>query len=584
MSELPLSIQLVAEDQANLSVGDIVSFEVGLGADEAGDFFSGTVEIEEDLDGALIGVQLIALTNGRQESLGASTAKFHRRTGATWIVPSRLRRAGTQMVQVRLLRKVEERPWEDGSPLEQLDTREVTVTAPAGRDALVGAPGPDIGLIPMPTSEPTPPSAPSSEDAQVPSPPLAPAAAEWDLWITSDEHGFSLSGAYSGFDVKEQTASLPMTRPDLWRILEPARKDLNRQSRQYAKTLKAELEAAERRKRATEATQAVAKIGWKLYKQVLFSDLSLDSSDPRARLVRKLGQLEEGSRIIVHNNQLALPWNILYGQPPRPPGVFDKDDLKHFWGYKYRIQEWPRVSDEDRHMKLPVKSLCAWIDPTLGDKSGGDLLKQIANEHRASFESKRHDARGCPTELLPVSIESVDDPAFDPKLEISEAVMREGASHILYFFCHGAGGGTFKKGYMRPELASLKLTTRGEAHRLHSDDLEQWRMAWLRQGLDLEPLVFLNCCESAQFDPWSSHHLVKGFLNHLRARAVVGSSWEVPGPFAHEFAQDLFDRILGDAAEGVGDALYRLRRQYLEQMNPFGLVFTYFGDSLVKVV
>ena len=112
--------------------------------------------------------------------------------------------------------------------------------------------------------------------------------------------------------------------------------------------------------------------------------------------------------------------------------------------------------------------------------------------------------------------------------------------------------------------------------------MKDWAKKWA-DTFEIEPVVFLNCCEAGQMDPFGFGGLVEGFLSFLLAQAVVGCSFEVPGHFAHGFAKRFLAEFLKEDSQSLGDALYGLRRELLEELNPFGLVYAIYGNSGVKL-
>jgi hypothetical protein len=105
----------------------------------------------------------------------------------------------------------------------------------------------------------------------------------------------------------------------------------------------------------------------------------------------------------------------------------------------------------------------------------------------------------------------------------------------------------------------------------------------------LQPLVFLNMCESAEFYPGATDNFVDVFLEH-GAGGVVGTEIPMMTVFGDLMARRFFELYLSadsdkDGTEGqaIGRVLWLLRRQFLDRGNPLAFAYTHYGDATLKL-
>jgi hypothetical protein len=96
------------------------------------------------------------------------------------------------------------------------------------------------------------------------------------------------------------------------------------------------------------------------------------------------------------------------------------------------------------------------------------------------------------------------------------------------------------------------------------------------------PFVLLNICQSEGFTPYMYNELLPHLLGR-GARGAMGTVFDVPAPFAAEFACDFLRRFLS-GGQPAGKLLRGLRREYLEQnKNALGLLYTLYSSGEVVV-
>jgi hypothetical protein len=243
-----------------------------------------------------------------------------------------------------------------------------------------------------------------------------------------------------------------------------------------------------------------------------------------------------------------VPWTLLYGAEPPPPG--EPVDATQFLGLRYRIGY--------RAYSMGVRSrgivngatrahLMYW-----GGRDG-DETWAASQEHGAEL------ARWQPLVL----------PTGNPGKPELQRFLHEPAPRpvgLLYFYCHcTAGGGSdpvLRFGSTNDPADTLGLIDLGT-----------------RQLPD-QPLIFANACDTAAGEPYTPNRLERLFFDR-KCRAFIGTECKVPIRFAARFA-DVFFRFLYGTKFGptsAGEALVQTRRFFwTEYRNIGGLFYSYVND------
>ncbi len=109
------------------------------------------------------------------------------------------------------------------------------------------------------------------------------------------------------------------------------------------------------------------------------------------------------------------------------------------------------------------------------------------------------------------------------------------------------------------------------------DDFDAWGVNW-RQ---MQPLVILNACESADYDPDDYENLLHFFIQR-GAKGAIGTQCEVKELLADAFIMRFFSHFLRQMP--AGEALFAARRQLLyDYLDPRGLVYSLFAAAEVKL-
>jgi hypothetical protein len=146
--------------------------------------------------------------------------------------------------------------------------------------------------------------------------------------------------------------------------------------------------------------------------------------------------------------------------------------------------------------------------------------------------------------------------------------------HLAYFFCHASGG----KG---TSDAALILQAPGSQVK---DSIPWQDFARILKGHQWQPpaLVFLNGCRTVAYSPEALSPFLRVFVDLLGASGMIGTEISVWDVFAAEMAEKFLAEFLN--CEPAGNALLTARRAMLAKGNPFGLIYTLFAWSNLRLV
>lgn len=149
--------------------------------------------------------------------------------------------------------------------------------------------------------------------------------------------------------------------------------------------------------------------------------------------------------------------------------------------------------------------------------------------------------------------------------------LRETASHIVYFYCHGGVEGVARVPYIQVGPMTDPKIAR--------DTLRSARISWSSP----RSLVFINGCHTTDLEPDRAIDLVSGFVETAGASGVIGTEITVFEPLATAFAEHFMRAFLRDGL-AVGEAVRRARLRLLQtELNPLGLVYVPFAVASLKL-
>jgi hypothetical protein len=226
-----------------------------------------------------------------------------------------------------------------------------------------------------------------------------------------------------------------------------------------------------------------------------------------------------------------------------------------FWGFLHQVEQ-------------PLQQ----VTPTPVDQVPGEM--KVCRFDQTSFLMSAHDdavkmaAGVCPdipdaeqhhAELTALSqstrLKLVWEKDRDQVLELLE----QGGHHFYYFYCHGE---------QEENEFKLKLGPSTSPGYITSDNLDPSEIKWPSQP---QPLVILNGCETMALTPELIHDFL-GTLRLLGASGIVGTEIKVWTQLARPFGCLVLRHLLH--GKSVGEAFLEVRRYFMRQYNPLGLVYT----------
>jgi hypothetical protein len=149
---------------------------------------------------------------------------------------------------------------------------------------------------------------------------------------------------------------------------------------------------------------------------------------------------------------------------------------------------------------------------------------------------------------------------------------------LVYFYCHGE-----RQNITDPET----WLGVGKREKITADEFVGWIVTWLhtdkRKVWDaVRPLVFINACHSIAIYPETLVSYLDAFVTTGRAAGVIGTEVKVHQALAMDVAKQFFSLLFGKQ-HSVGSALRAIRFDYLAHGNLFGLAYTPYCWSELKV-
>lgn len=274
--------------------------------------------------------------------------------------------------------------------------------------------------------------------------------------------------------------------------------------------------------------------------------------------------------------QLSIPWELVYERPlhrysseqtrlcsnyhqhgPQAADCPHQNDgyviCPHgFWGYQYIIEQLPgRLSpgQQPKHKQLPQ-----WLRNTLP-------LEMVGIGY-ADFP------------LLPQHWQQLAQLASPTKFHLHKMTRRQpieaflqdnvAKPQIIYFYAHGGK----EAGMPYLKVANDLFIT--------PNDLDAWNTNWRQSS----PLLILNACDSANYDPDSFENLLQEFYQR-GASGILGTQCTIYEELVEKLMLPFLKLIL--AANPVGQALLQVRRQLMfTERDPRGLAYSLIAAAELK--
>jgi hypothetical protein len=306
--------------------------------------------------------------------------------------------------------------------------------------------------------------------------------------------------------------------------------------------------------------KAMAKHGTLIYRKLFYGPGSGPDARAMGDLLRKLAQ-EHVLHIEIVAERFIFPWAMLYSRDDIKPDLSNVDP-EGFWGFKHVIEYTPEFASGTPINFVPEiavadKLALSFICNTTIDTQ---MKRPIIAGQRDFFNS----AAGLTMTEYPNTTDLytlLNDP--------------DHPAHVLYFYCHAVSNLPGEKGGVG---GSKVVLSDGPAT---LDDLN-FAAPLDKPPLKNAPLVFMNCCQSAELSPYLYDGLVP-YLITKGARGVIGTEVDTPALFAAEFAKDFLTRFAkGD--QKLGDLLLDMRREYLlKKNNVMGLVYALHSSGEIYI-
>jgi hypothetical protein len=306
--------------------------------------------------------------------------------------------------------------------------------------------------------------------------------------------------------------------------------------------------------------KTMAKHGTLMYRKLFYGPGSGEDARAMGDLLRDLAQQHQ-LHIEIVAERFVFPWSMLYFRSDIKPDLSNVDP-EGFWGFKHVIEYTPEFASATPvnfvpEIKVVDKLALSFICNTTIDTQ---MKRPIIAGQRDFFKG----AAGVTMTEHPNTTDLynlLNDP--------------DHAAHVLYFYCHAVSNLPGEKGGVG---GSKVVLSDGPA------SLDDLNFAAPLDGSTLKnaPLVFMNCCQSAELSPYLYDGLVP-YLITKGARGVIGTEVDTPALFAAEFAKEFLTRF-GNGNQKLGDILLDMRREYLlKKNNVMGLVYALHSSGEIYI-
>jgi hypothetical protein len=296
--------------------------------------------------------------------------------------------------------------------------------------------------------------------------------------------------------------------------------------------------------------KTMAKHGTLMYRKLFYGPGSGPDARAMGDLLRKLSE-EHQLHVEIVAERFTFPWSMLYSRADLKPDLSNVDP-EGFWGFKHVIEYTPEFASATPVSFVPEITVPGKLGVSFVCNNGIDtqMKRPIIQGQRDYFQTLSDiSMTEYPTTTdLYALLNNPDQP-----------------SQVLYFYCHAVSNLPGDKGGVG---GSKVILSDGPAT---LDDLN-FAAGTDQPPLKSAPLVFMNCCQSAELSPYLYDGLVP-YLITKGARGVIGTEVDTPALFAAEFAKEFLTRFF-KGNQKLGELLLDMRREYLlKKNNVMGLVY-----------
>jgi hypothetical protein len=279
-------------------------------------------------------------------------------------------------------------------------------------------------------------------------------------------------------------------------------------------------------------------------------------------------------KILIRSYQIAFPWQLLHD---------DRDAGQRadgFWGFKYAItmdylgRSYGGALPDVFVMESKDYSVFGEYRASPGE---APVVAVLAQRQAAYFQSQWNSTNFATADSSQAFLDRIRQ--HRDELE------------FLMVYAHGSSGSIISKlpdGTLAAidEAAGPRMMF-AQSENVLPYDLEQLPVGSVLNGkayLSRQPIIVLNACDtgaSALARQINLLTLPVAFLD-IGARGVVATEAPVWNIFAYQFGNELIGEVLRGKAVSV--SLLAVRAKFLTSYNnPFGLLYSYYGNSAVKV-
>jgi hypothetical protein len=306
--------------------------------------------------------------------------------------------------------------------------------------------------------------------------------------------------------------------------------------------------------------KAMARHGTLMYRKLFYGPGSGPDARAMGDLLRKLSQ-EHQLHIEIVAERFIFPWSMLYARDDLKPDLSNVDP-EGFWGFKHVIEYTPEFA-----VGTPINFV---PEIKVADKLGLSFICNTTIDtqmKRPIIAGQRDFFKSAPGLTMTEYQNTTDlyNLLNDP----------DHAAQVLYFYCHAVSNLPGEKAGVG---GSKVVLSDGPAT---LDDLN-FAAPLDQPPLKNAPLVFMNCCQSAELSPYLYDGLVP-YLITKGARGVIGTEVDTPALFAAEFAKEFLTRF-AQGGQKLGDILLDMRREYLlKKNNVMGLVYALHSSGEIYI-
>jgi hypothetical protein len=193
-------------------------------------------------------------------------------------------------------------------------------------------------------------------------------------------------------------------------------------------------------------------------------------------------------------------------------------------------------------------------------RSGKDRVKVAIGAYGGIPDAKDHS-----DDIQAISNGSAIELAYRDNRDRIISALADGGQHVYYFYCHGESDKAHK-------IFRLKVGEPSKVGFIESADLDPDEIKWLMP----QPLFVMNGCDTVAITPDETH----GFLSTLKtlgASGIVGTEIKVWTQLARPVGLLLLTYLLDGMS--IGEAFLEMRKYLLRQLNPLGLVYSYYSPA-----